>query len=281
MIDEKIFYKYQSIKDDDSNSNHTIDNLFKNQFYFNNPTKLNDPLDSKVNFVFKGKEENLVDFLIEAGIDPTQIETNIQSWLNNGVIEKEGDILIMTPTKIDYQNLPHVCCFSETDDNMAMWSHYAHNHQGICLRFRSKQESDGYFLNLHSTFKSIRSKFFKIRYSNSHSFTINKLDEDISKKIVEFLLIKHSDWESEKEYRMVIFEDNLEGGVIRYEKEDLEGITFGLKIKSENVKRIYSTIDEKYLKAGLEVNFYEAKEIGDGIKIIKINDIDSYLEHLT
>ena len=107
-------------------------------------------------------------------------------------------------------------------------------------------------------------------------------DENRDESLVKFLLTKYSDWKYEKEYRMLLFENELEGGTIRYEKEDLEGITFGLKMKAENVERIYNTIDENYLKAGIEVNFYEAKEIKGkyNLKIEKINDIHSYLEDL-
>lgn len=100
--------------------------------------------------------------------------------------------------------------------------------------------------------------------------------------IVKFLLTKYSDWKYEKEYRMFLFENDLEEGIIRYEKESLEGIIFGLKINPDNVRRIYNIIDDNYLKEGADVIFYESKEIRGSynIKTEKINDIDKYLESL-
>lgn len=282
MINNKLFYKYQRIENDDSN--YTIENLSKNQFYFNDPTKFNDPFDCKVNYIYRGKEEHWVGWLTKAGFDP-----------NNVCFEKEGDIFTFDPKNENHRchesllhgdshkkYLPRVCCFSETDDNILMWSHYADSHQGICLRFRSNKALDGYFLTLNSTSETSPIPFIKIEYKEDLPPIANMFDENRDESLVKFLLTKYSDWKYEKEYRMLLFENELEGGTIRYEKEDLEGITFGLKMKAENVERIYNTIDENYLKAGIEVNFYEAKEIKGkyNLKIEKINDIHSYLEDL-
>lgn len=50
MRSDKLFYKHQRIENDDSN--YTIENLSKYQFYFNDPTKFNDPFDCKINYVY-------------------------------------------------------------------------------------------------------------------------------------------------------------------------------------------------------------------------------------
>ena len=170
----------------------------------------------------------------------------------------------------------------EIKRELLMWSHYADNHQGICLRFRSDKALDGYFLILNSTSEPCQIPFIKIEYKENLPPIVNMFDEDRDETLVKFLLTKYSDWKYEKEYRMLLYENELEGGTIRYEKEDLEGITFGLKMKPENVKLIYNSIDKNYLKAGIDVNFYEAKEIRGkyNLKIEKINDINSYLEDL-
>lgn len=290
MINNKLFYKYQRIENDDGN--HTIENLSNNQFYFNEPTKFNDPFDCKVNYFYQGKEGDWIKFLKKEGNDPTQIKKDIKSKIDDGILENEGDLIIFHPTPakknnflhgdIHKKNLPKVCCFTETDDNILMWSHYADNHQGICLRFRSDKALDGYFLILNSTSEPCQIPFIKIEYKENLPPIVNMFDEDRDETLVKFLLTKYSDWKYEKEYRMLLYENELEGGTIRYEKEDLEGITFGLKMKPENVKLIYNSIDKNYLKAGIDVNFYEAKEIRGkyNLKIEKINDINSYLEDL-
>lgn len=172
MNNSKLFYKYQRI--DDNDCNHTIDNLSKNQLYFNDPTKFNDPFDCKINYILSGKEKDWVDWMTKMGIDPIIKDGRLN--LNYEFIEKNGDIITFNPKNENYRaknepslhgdihmkNLPRVCCFSETEDNILMWSHYADNHQGICLRFRSKQASDKSYLTLSTTFKSISSEFDEI-----------------------------------------------------------------------------------------------------------------------
>lgn len=108
------------------------------------------------------------------------------------------------------------------------------------------------------------------------------LDNNRHQLIPKFILTKYSDWRYEKEYRMLLLEDEFEEGTIKYKKEDLEGIIFGLKIEPKNVERIYNAIDEKHLKEGTHVNFYEAREIRGKykIQIEKINDIGKYLDSL-
>ena len=292
MNNSKLFYKYQRI--DDNDCNHTIDNLSKNQLYFNDPTKFNDPFDCKVNYILRGKEKDWVDWMARAGIENPVTDGKLN--LNYEFIEKDGDIITFDPENKNYRvqnelhlhgdihrvNLPRVCCFSKTEDNILMWSHYADNHQGICLRFRSKQISDGYHLTLSSNFKSIICQFEEIKYRDILPPEVNMLDRNRHEFIVKFLLTKYSDWKYEKEYRMFLPEDKLEEGIIRYEKESLEGIIFGLKMNSDNIKRIYDTIDDNYLKEGMDIIFYESKEIRGSynIKTEKINDIDKYLESL-
>ncbi|MGP8329362.1 MAG: DUF2971 domain-containing protein [Methanosarcinaceae archaeon] len=290
MKPDKLFYKHQRIENDDSN--YTIENLSKYQLYFNDPTKFNDFFDCKIHYVYRGKEEDWADLLKREGYDSTQIKKHIKLRIDDEIIEKEGDLLILYPTNENYRaknepflhgdihkkNLPQVCCFTETDDNILMWSHYADNHQGICLRFRSNQAADRHFLTLNSTV----SPFFKVEYKDDFPPEVNMFDNNRHQAISKFLVTKYSDWGYEKEYRMLLFEDKLEKGTIKYKKEDLEGIIFGLKIEPKNVERIYNTIDEKYLKEGTHVNFYEAREIRGKykIQIVKINDIGTYLDSL-
>ena len=283
MADEKLFYKYQGI--DDKDSNHTIENLSKNQFYFSDLTNFNDPFDSKVNSFYRGKKEEWFEWLKNIGNDPAKINNMIKLNIDNGILKKEDDFIISDSTNqkdpsfhgtIHKKIYPRVNCFTETDDNILMWSHYADGHQGICLRFWSNQAADGYFLILNS----IPSPFHEVEYKDDLPPAANMFDENRHKAITKFLSTKYSDWKYEKEYRMLLFEDELEEGTIKFKKEDLEGIIFGLKIEPKNVERIYNIINKKYLKDGIHINFYEAKEIHGKYKvqIEKIDDIDKYLD---
>jgi len=43
-----------------------------------------------------------------------------------------------------------VACFSETYQNEPMWSHYADSENGVCLRYKIKQDNENEYINLYS-----------------------------------------------------------------------------------------------------------------------------------
>ena len=65
---------------------------------------------------------------------------------------------------------------------------------------------------------------------------------------------------------------------MKYQKEDLEGVIFGLKINRKDVQLVHETIKKHYLKEGINVNFYKAVEIDHkyNVKIEHISDINKY-----
>jgi hypothetical protein len=67
MIDKKLFYQYQSLKneyDKEGNcKNYTLTNLAQNQLYFNDPNNFNDPFDCRIFVDNTGTREQWIDFL--------------------------------------------------------------------------------------------------------------------------------------------------------------------------------------------------------------------------
>jgi len=86
------------------------DSIFKNYLWFSDPADFNDPY-------CKGKghtPESLADYFID---NPTYLRNTIQQYANS-VASTIG-----------------VSCFSQEEDNLLMWSHYADKHKGLCLKF--------------------------------------------------------------------------------------------------------------------------------------------------
>ncbi|MBI9010506.1 MAG: hypothetical protein JEZ05_10825 [Tenericutes bacterium] len=143
----KLFYKYQPIDDN------LLDNLSNNQLYFNSPTKFNDPFDCKFNSFYRGKEEDWINAFKNRS--PRIIKQMIEDNLKSGIFKRKGNEIAYNPTNrrhidiggcslhgtVSETSLPRVCCFSETADNILLWSHYADCHKGVCLIFRSIPES--------------------------------------------------------------------------------------------------------------------------------------------
>lgn len=177
-----------------------------------------------------------------------------------------------------------VCCFSGTDENILMWSHYANYHKGICLRFKSiknwhNKEKDEYYLEFDylnpddaqslARFNPDNNLFYEVlfievKYTDDIPESLNMFDEDKNIRLGGFLLNKFSVWNYENEYRMILDEyddamllskDEFKQGLVKYQKEDLEGIVFGLKIDHNSAKLVYETVKKNYLDKVIAVNF--------------------------
>lgn len=200
------------------------------------------------------------------------------------------------------EGLPKVSCFSGTERSILMWSRYADYHKGICLKFKSykhmfklnesiwgdflinndfvQPDKEYYLLDLYVTKnKSFPSVFYNIHYKDEPPRPINIFGKD--KKFFKFLTTKYTDWKYEDEYRLIdhyILENNL----LNYRKEDLEGVIFGLKINYKDAKLVYDTIKQNYLDKGINVNFYEAKEVRNKyeVKAEPIINVEKYLDDI-
>jgi hypothetical protein len=82
--------------------------------------------------------------------------------------------------KIDTDH--RVCCLTPSDENLLMWSHYAENHTGICLRFDTHVEP---FLGA-----------FEVSYRNV--LPVSTLPDCGTDVAVNALLVKSDVWAYEK-----------------------------------------------------------------------------------
>ena len=129
-----LFFKYQPIDD------YLIENLKHNQIYFNNPSKYNDPFDSKIYDNGSGctEKEWIKDCMnAHPGISRDTAADALVYNIEEGRLHRKGELITVDKSYTENSG-PLACCFSKECDNILMWSHYANHHKGICLRFKAK-----------------------------------------------------------------------------------------------------------------------------------------------
>ena len=272
--EQKLFFRYQKINDN------TKDNLKNHVLYFNDPENFNDPFDSKRDITYRGSREDWIKYFLRHGKDPKIIDKLIE----NNTLKRKRQTLLYDPNKkapdIVKVNFCRVCCFSETELNILMWSHYAESHQGICLCFKTHKKGNEHFLMLDLKQYSL----FPIGYKNTLPDKVNLLYEKNYILMAGFMFTKYYDWKYEQEYRLLSKNDEFDDcHTKKFRKEDLEGIIFGLNTKPEKIKEIYEIIDTYYLQKGIRVNFYRTQKIQGSfsLKVKKIESISKYLEKLS
>jgi hypothetical protein len=285
--DEKLFYKYQSI------NKHFFENLSNNQLFFRDLAEFNDPFDCKTTLCRKGTKEEWIAYYVANRWEKERIEKKIEDDLKNGKSVKQGE-KIVSYLDADSGILPRVCCLSTRNDSILMWSHYANYHTGVCLCFKptknlcadpgSGEINDIYRLTLGTELAEL----MEVKYKDECPGEVNILNLDrieVGKQVWECFLTKYCEWKYENEYRMLLFKKYFHGEYVKkYEKNELEGIIFGLKIKRNDAKEVYDKVCEYYMNEKKKVKFYRAKCIKgeDAIEIERIQegDIKNYLESL-
>ena len=219
-------------------------NLFTaSEIFFSYPLSFNDPFDCQIR-PFDNQE--IEDKDLKAYLEKCKGKHNLS--------RRHIDLMMKSPKRKDVlrniglsfaENIG-VYCLTERKENILMWSHYANNHKGFCLEFKTD------------------CKFFgraqKIIYSEDYpNFNFFKSTQKQTAKAM--LLTKASDWSYEKEWRIVDHEDGA--GLKTYPKNSLTGVILGCRIEEENKK----TILEWLSRLGTAVNVHQAKQSKSAFKL--------------
>ncbi|MBP4052016.1 DUF2971 domain-containing protein [Chromobacterium violaceum] len=128
-----------------------------------------------------------------------------------------------------------IFCFTTNAENILMWSHYAFNHQGICLEFDLVEE-------LH-----LSHLLFKVIYDNTRP-QINPMIEVKSNDFDLNLLRKAESWKYEDEWRLIAGRQS--GQSAKFGKHFLKSVIVGAKA-SDSTRHYLQEINEKRIKKDL------------------------------
>lgn len=285
MTDEKLFYKYQSfegIKDIKGNSKqYIIENLANNQLYFQHPREYNDPFDSLIRYYSECTIEEFINKAMKASRFPgtrEQCLEKLEKSIKEDIYKRNGNLIRANYDARDFFHLPLTCCFSETKDNILMWSHYAKHHKGVCLSFKSKLIKGLPYLTINS--KPVRLYPMKYEKKAPNPMNLHNQTEEMG-QMSKFLSTKPLDWIYESEYRIFLERDVAKGNLNEFKKEELEGVILGARANFDDVNEIYKTINKHYLSKGINVKFYVEEIIPEEYKVLpKEIDIKKYLQTL-
>lgn len=194
----KYLYKYQPF------SIESLVNLKNREIWFSMPAKFNDPYDCAIEIgtspiseeecykLFKKYREKKKDQIIydldylTNGKPNEKFKEKVQNGLLNAFKDRKKTML--------YDR--GVACFSEINNNLLMWSHYANGHRGFCLKFDTR-------------FEPFKTNVKKIQYRNyvPSVSPANVLMGNVEKVMMPMITIKSSQWSYEKEWRLFHLDD--------------------------------------------------------------------------
>lgn len=209
--------------------------LIDQLIYLNAPCKFNDPYDFAPNFRLSrpSKEELFKCNEILQQQNPNDTLTLDSKYHGHEGYEMLCDQIVMDMKWHLKKSIKRssekagVSCFSESNDNILMWSHYADYHKGICLEFDTKE----------TPFSKVTKVDYVTEFPQVNPLFIHE-ENDID-IYVELLKTKFIDWSYEREWRII---GPSAGSRLKYSSKALKAVYFGTKIDSEHIETIRNIV---------------------------------------
>ena len=186
-------------------------NIMEGHVYLSLPNAYNDPFDSAVSFDYEKCLETILG------------KESLNRMLNAKINIKDLFKKHYEQTYKRFRENAKIACFSEVNDSILMWSHYADNHSGFCIEYDTRKSSLFKELALPVIYKQERYNATKCLLTKNPNIALNPI------------MYKDISWSYEKEWRL--------WGTIDYFKNKLDfldlsnaitGIYLGACIKEKD-----------------------------------------------
>ena len=247
MAKPNRIYKYEPM------SVQALANLKTESIYFNSPLNFNDPFDCnmalKVSAPYVDEIPYIKEFLLEetkGGDGAAEIEK-----MSEGEIAAMGMVMAKNYMK-DRKSWAFesygICCFSETNDNLLMWSHYSSAGKGFCLEFDSSCEPFDKIQPVKYMDEPPELNFKRV-------FTVDKL------YLLDALFCTKSiHWSYEKEWRIFHQDANK---AANYPTSSLTGVYFGPEIDDSYAEIICLILQGQHP----HIKFYKGARSNESYKV--------------
>lgn len=199
----KKLYRYRRF------SSHWKDEIFNGHVHISKSSELNDPFDCLVyvdDDLFQAKIIDNVKKICK------QKGNNIYNVINL----KKNDIDVE-----DLKNIVRVACFTESNNNQLMWSHYADSHKGFCIEYNFKKVKPKY-----------KSFIFPVIYSDVKYDATNDVINKVENNFINPFFVKSNVWKYEKEWRLIYPSERKDENKFNISFESIiEAIYFGVNVE--------------------------------------------------
>lgn len=212
-------YKYEPF------SINALTNLKKQSVFFGAPAGFNDPYDCSITPTITEPKESDIERIRSGYLSSVDLPSNVREQFVQMTRKQLRKVFTNSARSVlneaisSFLSTNGVTCFSETNDDLLMWSHYGGRYKGFCLEFSTSSE-------LFSLAK-------KVRYVKTPpSIDICSLLPEVRLDIVqELFCTKSLPWEYEQEWRCI---HRQAGTLFGYPADSLSGIFFGPDIDQQS-----------------------------------------------
>jgi len=225
----RFLYKYRSIIPTDKQSVDRLrDILVRSRLWFSSPEDFNDPFDTSIKTIVEGDPGDLrkkLDGIFKAqGMKWAARQREVARIMSR---PQELPARVQETFKQTIYAMG-ICSFGGDPRSILMWSHYAANHEGLCLQFEFARDVE----NLVS---------LEVSYSEEYP-VLNYLNQG-GNEIMPVVLRKFTGWRYEKERRIIIPDSARQ--YFNFRPEALRGIIIGCRAKQITVEALNDLLVER------------------------------------
>jgi hypothetical protein len=157
---------------------------------------------------------------------------------------------------IEFAKEDRIFCLSEAHDNLLMWAHYTNDHTGVVIRFQCIPELNTATCAAKPVIYSNKLPLLTIEdFFKGEKFVKEYILNDM-------LLIKSLDWEHEREWRLILKQqDKTKDFDLRgvFEKE-IDAIFLGCRMDVNNKKILLDIVKNKRMNIKVFESFKDIRE---------------------
>jgi hypothetical protein len=206
------------------------DILVHSKLWLSSPLDFNDPFDMAAKLIaqadVKDRRKRYDGLLKERGLNWSKRQRELARLTR--MSSKRVAELAQTGHEKSVE-LTGVYSFGGDPRSILMWSHYASNHEGVCLQFEIAKDPETFVFAL------------PVEYSDE--YPIVNWFGDFSKDIIPTILRKYKGWEYERERRLVVPERAHQ--FLSFRPEAVQGIIVGCRAKDETITTLRNLISER------------------------------------
>ena len=247
----RFLYKFRRLQNAED-MKHLREIIVRSELWLSSPDNFNDPFDMSAKFVFDAtveeRRQKVRDVLKEQGKKFHEIERLLPEFMRKFDEENLVDRLRKTTKEIG------VCAFAGDPRNILMWSHYASNHEGLCLVFEIARDP--------KTFTDALPVEYSVDYPVLNWFR----DFDQDSDTLRIVRRKHKGWEYEKEWRIIEFKKaNMH---IKFLPAALRAIVTGCCVKESTLENLKILLAERTARRLPPITTYQCSKHETHYKLI-------------
>lgn len=253
----RFFYKFRALDPNDARSIAKLRTLLvESRLWMSHHESFNDPFDMKAQVVLEGTARQMEDRFKALIADRSGARRQERrEMLRNIMSRSRADIEATLQTTFrESAGAAGICSFAGDPRSILMWTHYAQNHEGVCLQFE--------FAGDPRTFAWAQEVKYAAEYPR-----INYVDTStFGDQLYTVLTRKHSGWSYEKEWRIV----HLAGAntLLPFRAESLSGLIMGCRATDQHRSAVKALLAERINAKLPQVRLYRAEQHPSAYELI-------------